>query len=287
MPRKLLITKYKAFLRPFTDYGDIIYDQPQNNSFSEKLESIQYKAASEITGAIQGTSRDKIYQELGLESLKSRKWYKRLSLTFKIMKEEALIYLINLISKCKQTIRTRNNRIPVYHCRTESFKHSFFPSTLKDWFSLDESIRNSETISTFKNRLLSFIRQVQNNIFNIFDRTGLKFLTRLRLGFSHLNEHRFRHNFQDCMNPLCSRSLEIEDTLHYLQHCHHFNHIRIELMNSVKSVYDNFESLCDKYKKDILLYGDSSLDRIKNKFILEATLTCTKNSERFCGSLFE
>ena len=95
LPRKLLITKYKAFLRPFTDYGDIIYDQPQNNSFSEKLESIQYKTASEITGAIQGTSRDKIYQELGLESLKSRKWYKRLSLTFKIMKEGALIYLIN------------------------------------------------------------------------------------------------------------------------------------------------------------------------------------------------
>ena len=66
------------------------------------------------------------------------------------------------------------------------------------------------------------------------------------------------------MNPLCSCSLEIEDALHYLFYCHHFNHIRIELMNSVKSVKD---------KKDILLYGDSRLDRIKNKFILEVTLT--------------
>ena len=136
-----------------------------------------------ITSAIQGTSRDKSYQELGLESLKSRRWYKRLSLIFKIMREEAPICLINLIPKCEQTISTRNNRIPGYHCRTESFQHSFFPSTLKDWFSLDESIRNSETISTFKNRL-SFIRQVQNNIFNIFDPIGLKFLTRLRLGIS-------------------------------------------------------------------------------------------------------
>ena len=106
------------------------------------------------------------------------------------MREEAPIYLINLIPKCEQTIRTRNNRIPVYHCRTESLQHYFFPSTLKDCFSLDESIRNSETISTFKNRL-SFIRQVQNNIFNIFDPIGLKFLTRLRLGISHLNEHSF------------------------------------------------------------------------------------------------
>ena len=99
--------------------------------FLKKLESIQYKAALAITGAIQGTSRDKIYQELGLESLKSRRWYKRLSLMFKIMKEEAPNYLTNLIPKCEQTIRTRNNHIPVYHCRTESFKHSFFPLHFK------------------------------------------------------------------------------------------------------------------------------------------------------------
>ena len=123
LPRKSLITIYKAFLRSLIDYGDIIYDQPQNDSFSEKLESIQYKAALAITGAIQGTSRDKIYQELGLESLKSRRWYKRLSLMFKIMKEEAPNYLINLIPKCEQTIRTRNDHIPVYHFRTESSKH--------------------------------------------------------------------------------------------------------------------------------------------------------------------
>ena len=43
----------------------------------------------------------------------------------KIMKEEPPNYLINLIPKCEQTIRIRNNRIPVYYCRTTSFKHSF------------------------------------------------------------------------------------------------------------------------------------------------------------------
>ena len=53
--------------------NDIIYDQPHNKSFCEKLESIQYKAARAITGAIQRTSRDKIYEELGLESLKARR----------------------------------------------------------------------------------------------------------------------------------------------------------------------------------------------------------------------
>ena len=87
------------------------------------------------------------------------------------------------------------------------------------------------------------------------------------------------------MNSLCSCSLQIEDTLHYLLHCHHFNHICTDLMNNVISVIDNFESLSEKDKKDILLYGDSRLDRTKNKSISEASLTYIKNSENFCRSL--
>ena len=64
-------------------------------SFFEKLESVQYKAALAITGAIQSTSRNKTYEELGIESLKGRRWYRRLSCMFKIMKEETPNYLIN------------------------------------------------------------------------------------------------------------------------------------------------------------------------------------------------
>ena len=60
LPRKSLLTIYKAFLRPHIDYGDVIYDQSSNESFCEKLESVQYKAALAITGAIQGTSIEKV-----------------------------------------------------------------------------------------------------------------------------------------------------------------------------------------------------------------------------------
>ena len=134
---------------------------------------------------------------------------------------------------------------------------------------------------------MSFIRPLESNVYNIFDPIGLKFSTRLRVGVSHLNEHRFRHNFQDCMNPLCSCSLEIEDASHCLLHCHHFSQYRIDVMNSVKSILENFESCCDNVKKDILLYGDSRLDGNKNKFILEATLTYIKSTDRFSGSIFD
>ena len=60
-----------------------------------------------------------------------------------------------------------------------------------------------------------------------------------------------------------------------------------DLMNSVKSGYNNFESLSDNAKKDVLLYGDPFLDQNKNKLILEATINYIKISERFSESLFE
>ena len=74
LPRKFFLTIYKDFLQNLVDYGDIISDQPQNESFCDKLESVQYKTTLAITVAIQGTSCDTLYQELGLESLKSRTW---------------------------------------------------------------------------------------------------------------------------------------------------------------------------------------------------------------------
>ena len=162
--RKSLITVYKALLRPLIDYGDIIYDQPHNESVCEKFESVQYKVSLAITGVIQVTSCKEIYQELGSESLRARRWYKCLSCMFKIVKEEAPNNLINLIPKIQQTTRTRTNCIPTFHCRKDCFKNYFFPSTPSDWYKLDKTIRNSESI-------------------------GLQFLT--GLGFSHLNEHRF------------------------------------------------------------------------------------------------
>ena len=58
--------------------------------------------------------------------------------------------------------------------------------------------------------------------------------------------------------------------LHYLLHCQHFSKHRNDLMNSVKSVIINFESMTDNRKRDILLYGDSRFDENKNKIILEA-----------------
>ena len=68
LPRTALITICKVFVRSYLDCGDIMYDQAFNLSFQQKLESVQYRACLAITGAIRGTSREKIYQDVELES---------------------------------------------------------------------------------------------------------------------------------------------------------------------------------------------------------------------------
>ena len=63
------MTIYKSHIRPHLDYGDIIYDQPHIDSFINKVESVQYNAALAITGAIKGTSKERMYRELGFKVL--------------------------------------------------------------------------------------------------------------------------------------------------------------------------------------------------------------------------
>ena len=76
-PRNALLRIYKSFIRPHLDYTDIIYDKPNNASFKTKIENVQYRVCIAITGVIQGTSRERLYRELGLESLADRRWIRK------------------------------------------------------------------------------------------------------------------------------------------------------------------------------------------------------------------
>ena len=75
LPRDALLIICKSFVRPHLNYSGT-YDQPQNESFCNELESAQYNTVLAIIGAICGTSKIKLYKELGLEFLKSRGWFR-------------------------------------------------------------------------------------------------------------------------------------------------------------------------------------------------------------------
>ena len=111
LPRSALITFYKAF-RPHLHFGDILYDQAHTALFHKKLESLQYNACLAITGAINGSLIEKLYQELDFESLQQRRWYRKLCGFYKIFKTEIPHYLFNVILTRNRSYITT----PIFHC---------------------------------------------------------------------------------------------------------------------------------------------------------------------------
>ena len=83
-------------MRPYLDHGDIIYDQPNTESSNQKIETIQYNVALKITGTYKNY-QSRFYNELGLESLKFRRWFRKLCAFYKIKTTGVPQYLSDLI----------------------------------------------------------------------------------------------------------------------------------------------------------------------------------------------
>ena len=256
--------------------------------FVNKLESIQYNAALAITGAIKGTSKERLYGELGFESLSKRRWYRRMCMFWKIVNNTAPLYLTKLLPN-KQYSRnpSRQNLYYSFTRNTNYYANSFFPYCTDQGNVLDSKIKNIQSFSLFKKALLKTIRPSRAHVFDVSDISGLKRLTRLRLKLSHLNEHKFRHNFRDTLNPLCTCSLEPETLKHYLLHCPHYINPRKVLLDSIFAIDNSISNLSDECLVTILLYGNSSKYRIdENTSILNSTICFLKSSERFTAALF-
>ena len=170
-------------------------------------------------------------------------------------------------------------------CRTKIFENSFLPYTINEWNKLDPEIRRIDSYVRFRKKLLSFIKPMENKTFSIYDPLRIKLLNRFRVDFSYLNEHKFRHNFADTFNPLCSCSLETESTAHLFLRCRYYNNIRITLMNELNDINDSITSKQPNKLLRIILYGDCKFKDNVNKRILIATIQFIKSSNRFNQSL--
>ena len=122
LSREALLIIYKSFIRPHFDYGHVIYDQSYNDSFHAKLESYQYKAALAMTGAIKRLSIEKLYQEIGIEHLHSKCWFRKLCLFYKKIKNKSPPYLFNLIPISSRLHTTRNSD----NVTSLKVRHNFF-----------------------------------------------------------------------------------------------------------------------------------------------------------------
>ena len=181
----------KAFIRLHLDYGDVVYGKPNNGTLINKSEKPQDDAALAITGAIRGTSQEKLYAELGTESLKFRQWFRKLACFYKIQSTGLPKYLLQLIPTNHSYILRKTLNIQHFYCRTDTFKNLFFPNVINEWNKLGEKTKDATSFSLFKASLLKKVCPHANSTCRICNSVGIRLLTHLCLGLSHLNEHKF------------------------------------------------------------------------------------------------
>ena len=112
----------------------------------------------------------------------------------------------------------------------------FFPSIILEWNKLERKTQQCSTMLTFRNSLWKIGWPGPKPVYNIHNPNGLKLLTRLRLGFSHLNGCKFNHNFKGCVNPLCSCIVDVKFVPHFFRHCYYFTNIQKNLFHELQSV---------------------------------------------------
>ena len=161
------------------------------------------------------------------------------------------------------------------------FQNSYFPAAIKEWNRLDIDIWKSDGISIFKKYILSFIRPLPNKVSNSHNPQGLKLLTRLRLGLSHLRYHKFKHNFLDTINPLCSFGSDIQTTLHFFLYCPNFIECRNTLLSKISEIYSDLITRNDLALIGTLLFDDNSFSQYDNSRILDAAIAFIVTSKRF------
>ena len=129
--------------------------------------------------------------------------------------------------------------------------------------------------------LLKFIKPSSNSLFNCHSLKRIKLITRLRLDLSHLRKHKFRHNFQDTLNPIWSCGDDIETTIHYLLHCSNYSDEGRTLLEGLQSIGEKIHDKSDSQITELLLFGVSSNNDASNTYILNATIQCILATKRF------
>ena len=135
---------------------------------------------------------------------------------------------------------------------------------------------------------MAFFEVTSNPLYGVHNPKGLKYLTRLQVGLSHLRAHKFEHNFRDTIHPFCScRSVDIESVEHYLLHCPNHAACRSVLFENLRKSISLVTLISSKYTCNLLIYGDPTYDTHTNKMIILATIQFLISSKRFDQPLIQ
>ena len=274
--RKALNQIYISYLRPILEYASPVWDNCTQND-KDKLERVQLEAARIVTGTTRSISSQNLYRETGWLTLSDRRQYQKLILMYKIKHSMVPNYLSSLFPRSSDnpsqyTLRSRNEFLN-YQRRTTTYANSFVPSSINEWNNLPEHLRNSPSISCFKQNLQKFkfsTYQVPTHFLY-----GTRFLstvhTRLRNNCSNLKNDLYNNHISN--TDRCDYCNSTENAEHYFFQCNKYTDQRYNLFSATR----NFHPL----NTNKLLFGDNNLSLEQNIVIVEAVHQYIRSTKRF------
>ena len=169
---------------------------------------------------------------------------------------------------------------PPIKIKQNFYKNTFFQSAIIEWNKLDSIIRNAKNFFIIRSNILKSIRPTPKSFFNYFNHKEIRLLTLLCLGLIHLREHKFNHNIQNCINPLCSCGVNIESASHFFLRCPLFDVKRITLLSTLSKTDCNIIDTSESSSTETLMFGNL-LFFLKKTSFLTHSLIIFSSTERF------
>ena len=157
----------------------------------------------------------------------------------------------------------------------------FFPYCVRNWNPLGSAVISSPSLQVSKTILNMFIRPKGHSFYSIRDICGIKLLTKIRVTFSDLRDHRYNHNF-NCASPICSCGLDDETSLRFFLCCPRYIDLRKFYLGKIsKIIISDIFLLPNDHLCSILIYGSNVYNNITNESIIKETILYIKQSGRF------
>ena len=238
-----------------------------------KIETCQITAAKIVTGAKKGTSHIKLLKEVGWANLEERRRVNNLCVMHKMVHKHEPEYLHELLpdiinDDIHYDLRNKNN-LREFLCRTEKYKNSFIPKTIKEWNNLPEDFKNQPNYDIFKRQLTD--KDLCNSLYHYGNRNVNIIHAQLRMNCSNLKNDLFKLHVAD--SPSCSCTNPIEDATHYFLECPLYTDQRVNLIADLSQITE--------VDVDVILHGKEELPFENNIKIFQAVHEFIITSERF------
>ena len=282
LKRKTLDLLYKVTVRSVVDYALPLYGNTLKQTELFRLEQIQYRAAKIVTGGLHFTSREKLNEELGWETIKKRIEYLGLSIFHKIHVQETrpLIKqcLTNLDFEREYFLRSKGGYLP-YPNYGNKFINSFFPFISKLWNNLPLSTQSLNLLD-FKAQIKTDLKPEKIKHFSIGPKFSNSLLTRFRTGRTNLNLNRFTIGLTE--DPSCNCHAKQETPEHFMLECFLYTAERQNLFDLVEHFIPQFPRKSKREKFQILTRGINNHDpeyhqtNVKISFAVQSFILLTK-----------